>query len=199
MKEVTGMFSQRKVSSLLTIALLLLTATAAYAQVTPSVTVSDQAIENGTVTVDQVVSDGQGWIVIHAQQDGAPGPVIGHAAVQDGENNDVSVQIDVANATDTLYAMLHTDAGQMGTYEFPGADTPVQVNGQVVVQPFAITGGLEAQPTATPEAQPETLPQTGGTTTPWTAALLVVGGALAAVGGVLLFRTKETQPIEIYK
>jgi LPXTG-motif cell wall-anchored protein len=95
--------------------------------------------------------------------------------------------------------MLHTDAGQMGTYEFPGADTPVQVNGQVVVQPFAITGGLEAQPTATPEAQPETLPQTGGTTTPWTAALLVVGGALAAVGGVLLFRTKETQPIEIDK
>ena len=193
------MLSLRKVSSLVTMALLLLTATAAYAQVTPSVTVSDQAIENGMVTVDQVVSDGQGWIVIHAQQDGAPGPVIGHAAVQDGENNDVSVEIDVANATETLYAMLHTDAGEMGTYEFPGVDTPVQVEGQVVVQPFAVPGGMEAQATATPEAQPETLPQTGGTTTPWTAALLVVGGALAAVGGILLLRARETETIEIDK
>jgi LPXTG-motif cell wall-anchored protein len=167
--------------------------------VTPSVTVSDQAIENGTVTVDQVVSDGPGWIVIHAQQDGAPGPVLGHAAVQDGENNNVSVEIDVANATQTLYAMLHTDAGQVGTYEFPGADTPVQVDGQVVVQPFAITGGLEAQATATPEAQPATLPQTGGPTTPWTAALLVVGGALLTVGGLLRLRKRETETVEIDK
>ena len=193
------MSSLRKVSSLLTIALLLLTATAAYAQVTPSVTVSDQAIEDGTVTVGQVVSDGPGWMVIHADQDGAPGPVIGWAAVQDGTNTDVSVEIDTANATQTLYAMLHTDAGEMGTYEFPGADGPVQVEGQVVVQPFAITGGMEAQPTATPEAQPETLPQTGGSATPWTAALLVVGGALAVVGGALLLRKKEAETIQIDK
>jgi LPXTG-motif cell wall-anchored protein len=95
--------------------------------------------------------------------------------------------------------MLHTDAGQVGTYEFPGADTPVQVDGQVVVQPFAITGGLEAQATATPEAQPATLPQTGGPTTPWTAALLVVGGALLTVGGLLRLRKRETETVEIDK
>jgi LPXTG-motif cell wall-anchored protein len=167
--------------------------------VTPSVTVSDQAIENDMVTVDEVVSDGQGWIVIHADQDGTIGPVIGWAAVQDGTNTDVSVEIDTANATETLYAMLHTDAGEMGTYEFPGADGPVQVEGGVVAQPFAITGGMEAQATATPEAQPETLPETGGSATPWTAALLMTGGALAVVGGALLLRKKEAETIQIDK
>jgi LPXTG-motif cell wall-anchored protein len=165
-----------------------LTATTAYAQVTPSVTVSDQTIENGTVTVDQVVSDGPGWMVIHADQDGAPGPVVGWAAVQDGENSDVTVDIDTESATETLWAMLHVDAGEVGTYEFPGADVPVQVEGEVLVEPF----------TATAAAQPETLPQTGGTATPWT-ALLMAGGALAAIGGALLLRQRQTEAIEIDK
>ncbi len=78
--------------------------------------------------------------MIHADNNGQPGTVIGHAAVQDGVNKDVQVQIDTAQATPTLYAMLHTDAGAVGTYEFPGPDAPVQVNGQTVVQPFNVSG-----------------------------------------------------------
>lgn len=113
----------------LVLGLFLVAVPAASAQVTPSVSVSDQATEGGTVTVDKVVSDGPGWIVIHTEQDGAPGPVIGHAAVSDGENLNVAVAVDTAQATDTLYAMLHTDAGQIGTYEFPGDDTPVAGRG----------------------------------------------------------------------
>jgi hypothetical protein len=120
----------------------------AAAQTTPGVTVNDQEIVSGTVVVAQVISSGPGWIVIHADQDGQPGPVIGHSAVIDGENSNVVVDIDTANATQTLYAMLHTDAGQVGTYEFPGPDGPVQVDGQVVTPAFQATGGLEAQPTA---------------------------------------------------
>ena len=38
------------------------------AQVTPSVTVEDQAIVDGTVTAASVVSDGPGWIVIHRRK-----------------------------------------------------------------------------------------------------------------------------------
>jgi hypothetical protein len=130
----------KKTSVLGIFALLLLIAVPpAFAQeaMTPSVTVSDQAIESGTVTVGAVVSDGPGWIVIHADDDGAPGPVVGHAAVSDGENTDVTVDIDTEAATETLYAMLHTDAGTAGTYEFPGDDVPVQVEGQVVVTAFS--------------------------------------------------------------
>jgi hypothetical protein len=32
--------------------------------------------------------------------------------------------------------MLHTDAGTVGKYEYPGADVPVTLNGQVVMKRF---------------------------------------------------------------
>jgi uncharacterized surface protein with fasciclin (FAS1) repeats len=111
----------------------------------PSVTVQDQAVENGTVTIQTVVSDGPGWIVIHVDDNGQPGEVIGYTALSDGENTDVSVEIDTGMATETLYAMLHTDDGEEGTYEFPDADPPAEVDGQVVVQSFMVTGGLEEE------------------------------------------------------
>jgi plastocyanin len=111
-------------------------ATVEMAAVTPSVSVMDQAVADGKVTVAQVVSDGPGWLVIHAQTDGAPGPVLGYTAVADGANADVTVELDLTGATDTLYAMLHTDAGTAGTYEFPGDDKPVSANDVIVMTPF---------------------------------------------------------------
>jgi plastocyanin/Cu/Zn superoxide dismutase len=116
------------------------TSTPTEEMVTPSVSVMDQEISNGTVMVPEVVSDGQGWIVIHADQDNAPGEVIGHAAVSDGDNENVSVEIDIQKATEQLWAMLHTDSGEMGTYEFPGGDPPVMLNGEIVMEPFMVTG-----------------------------------------------------------
>ena len=111
--------------------------------ITPSVTVADQEIVDGKVTIAEVVSDGPGWLVVHAQADGNPGPILGYSPVTDGNNADVMVEIDAANATETLYAMLHTDAGEAGAWEFPdGPDTPVKVGEQVVTPSFAITGGL---------------------------------------------------------
>jgi hypothetical protein len=123
--------------------MLVVLAPLAAAQMTPSVTVGDQAIVNGVVTVEKVVSEGPGWIVIHAQADGKPGPILGYSPVADGENSNVSVAIDATGATGTLYAMLHTDAGQVGTWEFPGGpDTPVKVGEQIVTPPFKVTAGV---------------------------------------------------------
>ncbi len=111
----------------------------------PSVTVVDQPIVDGKVTVAEVVSDGSGWLVIHAQADGKPGPILGYGAVAEGLNAGVVVDIDAAQATETLYAMLHTDAGLVGTWEFPdGPDIPVQFDGQLVTPAFMLTGGLAA-------------------------------------------------------
>lgn len=143
---------------------------------TPSVTVENQPIKNGTVTVADVVSDGPGWIVIHRDEGGAPGTVIGYAAVESGDNQNVQVEVDVAQATDTLYAMLHTDAGQQGTYEFPGADSPVEVDGEVVVQQFIVTGkaqtSAETQPAEVQMVgttfQPADITVAAGTTVVWT-------------------------------
>jgi hypothetical protein len=175
--------SLKRLSSwgLVVLLLMALTATVS-AQMTPSVTVSDQSIEGGTVTVDNVVSDGPGWIVIHADEDGSPGAVIGHSAVADGENMDVEVEIDTMQATETLYAMLHTDAGTEGTYEFPDDDMPAQVDGEVVVAAFTVTGGMEEGAGGAAEEQPETMPEAGGIPTPWYMVLLVAGALAVGMG-----------------
>lgn len=108
-------------------------------QIEDTVSVTDQAASNGTVTVDLVSSQEPGWIVIHAAADGAPGAVIGFAPVGIGSTTDVSVDIDLEQATETLYAMLHLDLGVAGEYEFPGDDAPVfDGAGNVVLAPFAL-------------------------------------------------------------
>ena len=91
-----------------------------------------------------VVSNGPGWLVVHAQKDGKTGPDIGHAALVDGLNKDVVVKLDPSGVTNVLYAMLHTDAGVVGTYEFPGADVPVSQSGNLVNKPFRIHPAAEA-------------------------------------------------------
>jgi plastocyanin len=105
--------------------------------------VEDQELSaDNTVTIPLVESDGDGWLVIHADNDGAPGPVIGFAAVSAGSNEDVAVTIDPAGGTETVHAMLHVDEGIAGVYEFPGPDAPARdAADTIVMAPFAL-GGL---------------------------------------------------------
>jgi hypothetical protein len=115
----------------------------------PHVRVSDQIVIRGDgqptpmmtpiVTVDSVLSRGPGWMVIHTDNNGAPGPIAGIAPVADGSNLNVEVVLDQNSPTPVLYAMLHTDDGEVGTYEFDGQnglDNPVSVNGAVVTPAF---------------------------------------------------------------
>src|SRR5690606_28176667 len=108
---------------------------------TPTVEVASQVVLDGTVTIASAYSEGPGWLVIHADGGGAPGPVIGYRALNAGATQNLQVSIDAAQASPTLYAMLHTDTGEVGVYEFgtvDGADIPVRVNDQVVTPAFNI-------------------------------------------------------------
>ena len=120
--------------------ILLVVAPTVLAQFTPDVFVVEQPVIDGNVKVGRVITNGPGWIVIHADNDGAPGAVIGQAQLQDGINAQISVAIDINAATDTLHAMLHVDEGEVGTYEFPdGPDLPLQINDQVITRAFQVT------------------------------------------------------------
>ena len=110
----------------------------------PSFTATAQPVsEANSINIATVLSDGPGWMVIHADNgDGAPGPVIGFSPVLDGLNENVGVLL-VEDATATVFPMLHVDTGELGTYEFgevEGADLPVTVNDEVVVGPLEIEG-----------------------------------------------------------
>lgn len=106
--------------------------------VTGSLSAEDQESDGMTLTVASVELEGieGGWIAVHADQDGAPGPVIGTQQVEQGENTEVEVTLDEAVTTGAFWPMLHVDDNTIGTYEFPmveGADLPVMADGEVVV------------------------------------------------------------------
>ncbi len=106
-----------------------------------SVTVQDQFVNGDTVVIDSVYSPGPGFVVIHIDNGGSPGPVAGFAPVSAGMNGQVHIEIDGSMATPMLFAMLHEDTGVVGEYEFgtvEGADSPVAVDGAVVTPSFNI-------------------------------------------------------------
>ena len=101
------------------------TSASADTEITPLVKVSDQAVEDGVVTVDTVISSGPGWIAIYSVENGEPGQLLGYSPVRNGDNKNVIVQIDPSRETDALMAVLHVDAGKAGIFEFPGPDEAV--------------------------------------------------------------------------
>ncbi len=117
-----------------------------------AVEVEDQTSDGATVTVARAgLGDDEGWVVIHADESGAPGDVLGHAAIEPDQsgatvdgvegNADVVVTLDqpLEPGEHVLWAMLHLDAEPAGTYQFPGNDVPVTHEDAVVMAPFTVT------------------------------------------------------------
>ncbi len=162
----------------------------------PAVSAADQESEGDMVTVASVTSEGPGFIVIHRDNNGAPGEVIGNTAVEDGENTDVVVELtgDVADGA-SFWAMLHADTNTVGTYEFgtvEGADAPITLDGEVVMEMFMVTlvdSSQMAETTVTSEATPATMPESGASTNvAW--PLIAVAAGMLLVGGAYVMRPR---------
>lgn len=124
-----------------TLALGLLPAAAQDTENVPSVTVRDQFVSEGVVVIDSAYSSGPGFIVLHQDQGGQPGPVVGYAPVSPGMNTNVMIMADSTLVTPLMFAMLHADDGAVGTYEFDGQsglDNPASVDGAVVTPSFNV-------------------------------------------------------------
>lgn len=112
---------------------------------TYSVRAENQTVLNGSVVIAEVNGIEATWVAIHAEDSGKPGRVVGHGLVAAGMQKNVSIEIDSTKATPAMFAMLHEDNGEIGTYEFPGADAPVKINDQIVMVKF--TAALKARGT----------------------------------------------------
>ncbi|MYH62212.1 MAG: SH3 domain-containing protein [Caldilineaceae bacterium SB0675_bin_29] len=133
----------------------------AVADLEPSVTVHAQEVIKGQITVAEAVVPVEGWVVIHADDAGSFGPIIGQAHLEPGVTTDLAVDIDVDAATETLYAMLHTDGGVFDVFEFPGTDMPVLKNGAPISPAFTVTiseMSISDEQADTEEAVPVTTP-----------------------------------------
>ena len=112
---------------------------------TNAIQADDQTLEDPTVVlVASVTADVDGFVVIHADDGGSPGEVIGNVAVTAGATEDVEITLDrEAEDGETLYAMLHVDDPADGEYTFgdaEGEDPPaLDAEGAVVVDSFKVS------------------------------------------------------------
>jgi hypothetical protein len=109
----------------------------------PALVMADQAAVDGTITIENALMDAPGWLALHSDNEGAPGPVIATAQLHSGANWHVTLTLPEGTAAGTtFFPMLHYDTGEAGVYEFgtvEGADAPVFVGGNVIVAPLVVT------------------------------------------------------------
>ena len=112
--------------------------------VKPSLAVSDQPLDiDGTIVIESVTVLEPAWVVVHAEREGEVGEVLGQTAVSPGTSTNVAVVIDPLQATDDLVAMLHSNAGSENSFDFPGDDEPLLMDGTTIAQSFAIDRQLQ--------------------------------------------------------
>ncbi len=106
---------------------------------------ADQSSDGKSVVVASVnlnAAGKGGWIALHADVGGKPGPVKYWVAVPSGSSTNVSIPTPGGIPTGAYWPMLHVDDHTIGTYEFPkvaGADLPVMSNGMVVMKKITVT------------------------------------------------------------
>jgi hypothetical protein len=138
------------------------------------------------VVAKSVVIDQPGWLVIHADNEGKPGAVLGYAELQPGLNTNVEVTLDTEGLTSNVFPMLHYDTGVAGTYEFgevEGEDLPVQVDGKVVVSQLPAAPTILYNVTASADGSTVTIPAALIDAPGWLVIHADNGGKPGAVAG----------------
>lgn len=115
--------------------------------ITGSLDVTDQAISDNSINIGSVTLASDGWVVVHADNNGSPvvPDIISEPVyLEAGTTEDVTVTFKSdanVSAGDTVWVMLHNDTGAKGVYEFDGVnglDLPIVVDGNVVLKSIVI-------------------------------------------------------------
>lgn len=133
---------------------------------TGNLVVENQMLENNMLTISNVSMSQDGWVVIH-RDNGDGGPMVPKIIsvpkmVEAGDVTDVMVELKEGEEVEdgeVLWAMLHTDDGVMGTYEFNGTnglDAPIKdASNNIMTKSFIVS--VEAAPTGTVSADSQVL------------------------------------------
>jgi len=103
---------------------------------------ASQSGDGKTLKISEAVFTGsKGWVAIHSDANGAPGPVIGVSKLLDsGTSTDITVTLDKPlTASAKVFPMLHLEDNNNTTYDFPNGDAPAKVGADVIVLPIEIT------------------------------------------------------------
>jgi hypothetical protein len=123
-----------------------------------------------SVTVASATLPVPGFVAIHSDEGGSPGPVIGVSELlAAGLSTDITITLDEPlTASGTVFPMVHVDANGNGVYEFPGVDVPgVTDTGEVAVVALEVeVASATAEPTDTAEPTGTEDPEPTGTSEP---------------------------------
>lgn len=103
-----------------------------------AIEVAPQPGATGTITVARVVAPAGAWVVVHLDDDGAPGQRVGLQYIAAGESTNVEVKLDPLPLTSKLLVAVHADRGAANVFEFDmmdkigSADQPFFVDGEEV-------------------------------------------------------------------
>lgn len=120
-------------------------AKSAPAAATGTVKAANQTSDGKSVAVASVKLDAAGkggWVALHADANGKPGPVTYFVAVPAGSSSKVVIPTPKGIKSGDYWPMLHVDDHVKGTYEFPKvpkADLPAMDNGMVAMQKITVT------------------------------------------------------------
>ncbi|HWL49436.1 MAG TPA: hypothetical protein VNT92_06125 [Acidimicrobiia bacterium] len=96
-----------------------------------SVTADAQESDGTTIVIASVTLPSAGFIAIHGDAEGEPGPVVGHSdLLPAGDSTDVTVTLDEPlTESGTLHPMVHIDINENGEYEFFPPDETIDTPG----------------------------------------------------------------------
>lgn len=103
-----------------------------------SIEATDQVGATTSLTIDRVVAPADGWIVVHKDADGSPGPRVGLKRVEAGTSTDVTVELDTEMLSEKVFVALHADNGNEEVFDFDmrdklgSDDQPFFVDGEEV-------------------------------------------------------------------
>jgi len=109
-----------------------------------AIKVVDQPGATGGIVVESATAPTGAWVVVHLDDDGAPGQRVGLQQIPAGTSTQLDVRLEPLPLTDKLFVAVHADRGVAGLFEFDmmdkinSADQPFFVNGEEVATAVSI-------------------------------------------------------------
>jgi len=109
-----------------------------------AIDVADQPGASGSIVVKSATAPTGAWLVVHLDDDGAPGQRVGLLHIPAGTSTDVSVTLEPLSLTDNLFVAVHADQNTPDVFEFDmmdkinSADQPFFVDGEEVAKKIKI-------------------------------------------------------------
>lgn len=126
-------FTTRQILALAISVLMIIIAIVTYLYWTPGpmLTVKNQPIQNGQITIGKINVPKDAWVVLSATKYEQPTEVVGKVRVKRGRHKNIGIYVNVQRTTPLLEAVVYEDVATPGVLDL-SSDKPVIVDGKAL-------------------------------------------------------------------